>query len=228
MRYTVVLFIACWLSEWSLHGQKSFGRLALGGEISYDFAQYQAGMIPTLTPALVADVALSRLWIGGGLGREYYRPYEYYTWTGDIVERTEDGRLTPYYISTLRAFRPAYWTALFRLQYRLHRCQCVFLHAGLYADFFSPSTPEYIVFERAELRQAPFREIRRDQLFRLRTRSYEVGAGFNLLAHKFFRLTARPSIVVSEDPEVYTSGPGRITTARMTFGVQFGFRPNWP
>ncbi|MCS7037084.1 MAG: hypothetical protein RMJ33_09705 [Saprospiraceae bacterium] len=166
---------------------------------------------------------MGRFWAGAGIGREYYRPYQYYTWTGEIVERIEDGRPTPYYIATLRAFRPAYWTIPIRMQYRLHRCQCVYIHGGMYLDFFSDSPPERIVFEGAELRQAPLRQVRRDQLFLLRSRSYEVGVGFNLLANNFFRLMARPSVVVSEDPEIYTDGPGRITTARMTFGVQFGF-----
>lgn len=218
----IVLFAVCSLSSGPLLGQKDFGKLALGIETSFDFAQYQAGTIPRLIPAILTDVSLGRLWAGIGIGREYYRPYQYYTWTGEIVERLEGGRPTPYYVSTLRAFRPAYWTVPVRLQYRVHRCQCVYVHAGMYFDFFNDSPPERIVFEGAELRQAPLQQVRRDQLFLLRTRSYELGVGFNLLANDFLRLMARPSIVVSEDPEIYTDGPGRITTARMTFSVQFG------
>jgi len=210
------------LSVCNLFAQKDFGKWIVGLEASFDFAQYQAGSIPGLIPTVVTDVSLGRLSIGGGIGREYYRPYEYYTWTGRIVERMEGGRPVPYYVSTLRAFRPAYWSVPIRLQYRLHRCHCVFLHAGIAFDFFSNAPPEQVIFEGAELRQAPLQHIRRDQLFLPRTRSYEVGVGFNLLARDFFRLIARPSVVVSEDPEIYTDGPGRITTARMTFGVQMG------
>ncbi len=204
-------------------GQPSFGKWAIGLETGFDFAQYQAGTVPGIIPALITDVSVGPLWLGVGIGREYYRPYPYYTWTGEIVQRTEDGRPVPYYVSTLRAFRPAYWTVPVRVQYRLHRCQCVYVHVGAYFDFFSNAPPERILFEGAELRQAPFQQVRRDQLFRERTRSYEVGIGFNLLARDVFRLTARPSVVVSEDPEINTDGSGRITTARMTFGVQFGF-----
>ncbi len=225
MRYGSVfvwIFSICFNAHLSM-GQKTFGRYALGIETSFDFAQYQAGAIPSLIPALLVDVSVGRWGVGGGVGREFYRPYEYYTWTGAIVERIEEGRPVPYYVSTLRAFRPAYWTFPLRMQYRLHRCECVFLHAGMAFDVFSSATAERIVFEGAELRQAPFQQVRRDQLFYARTRSYEFGIGFNLLSRDFFRLTARPSVVVSEDPEIYTTGPGRVTTARMTFGVQWGF-----
>ncbi len=213
------LFLVCH----RLEGQRDLEVLSLGIETGFDFAQYQAGTIPFLIPAILSDVSVGRFRVGAGFGREYYRPYQYYTWTGEIVERLEDGRPTPYYVSTLRAFRPAYWVIPIRLQYRLHRCQCLYAHAGMSFDFFSDSTPESIVFEGAELRQAPLQEVRREQLFHLRTRSYEVGVGFYLLGNDFFRLIARPSLVVSEDPEIYTDGQGRITTARMTVGVQFGF-----
>ncbi len=219
-----ICFLASyWVFSGRLYGQKDFGKWAIGLEASFDFAQYQAGTIPGLIPAVVTDISFGRLWVGAGIGREIYRPYEYYTWTGEIVQRMEEGRPVPYYVSTLRSFRPAYWTVPVRLQYRLHRCHCVFVHVGAAFDFFSDTPPERIVFEGAELRQAPLQQVRRDQLFLLRTRSYEVGVGFNLLARDFFRLMARPSVVISEDPEIYTDGPGLITTARMTFAVQFGF-----
>jgi hypothetical protein len=50
------------------------------------------------------------------------------------------------------------------------------------------------------------------------------GIGFNLFRTEGFRLIARPSIVWSENPEVYrlfaTDAPRFIPTLRMNFGAQ--------
>lgn len=203
--------------------QKDFGMLMLGIEPSFDVAQYTKGLKPGMIPTFVVEGAIDRFSVGVGIGHEFYGEYEYYTWTGEIVNRVEDGNIVPHYVSTLRAFRPAYWTVPIRLQYRVHRCECVYLHAGMSFDFFNDSPAERIAFEGALLRQAPLTEVRRDQLFRQQTKSFDFGVGFNLYSTDVFRITARPSYVIHENPEIYTEGPDNITTFRITFGFQVGF-----
>jgi len=202
--------------------QKNFGKLVVGLEPGFDVSQYSDGLRPRMIPAFVVEASIGRLAIGTGIGTEMYREYEYYTWTGEIINRIENGNVVPHYVSTLRAFRPAYWTVPIRLQYRVHSCHCAFVHVGMSFDFFNDSPPERITFEGAQLRQAPLTEVRRDQLFKQQTKSYDFGVGFNLYANNTIRLTARPSYVRSENPEIYTTGPAWISTVRMTFGLQVG------
>lgn len=217
------LFVVLGSCLWPAQAQKNFGKLVVGLEPGFDVGQYTDGMKPRFVPIVITEVPIGRLSIGIGVGMEMYQEYEYYTWTGEIVDRVENGNIVPHYVSTLRAFRPAYWTVPIRLQYRVHSCQCAFVHAGMTLDFFNDNPPERIAFEGAQLRQAPLTEVRRDQLFRQRTQSYDIGFGFNLYANNFLRLTARPSYVFHENPEIYTTGPRWLRTVRMTFGVQFGF-----
>jgi len=222
MRRTCFLFFFLLLAG-TAPAQKDFGKLMLGIEPSFDVAQYTKGLKPGMIPTFVVEGAFDRLSLGVGIGHEFYSEYEYYTWTGEIINRIEGGTVVPHYVSTLRAFRPAYWTVPIRLQYRVHRCQCVYVHAGMSLDFFNDSPAERIAFEGAQLREAPLMEVRRDQLFRQQTKSYDIGVGFNLYSTDVFRITARPSYVIHENPEIYTEGPAHITTFRMTFGFQVGF-----
>lgn len=205
------------------NAQKDFGKFIVGIQTGLDVAQYTDGLKPTLIPEIQLEASFGRLSIGAGIGTERYRPYEYYTWTGEIITRIENNEPVPHYVSTLRAFRPAYWTVPVKINYRVHRCHCVFLHAGMSFDFFSARPKEEILFEGAQLRQAPLTEVRRDQLFKQKTISYDFGVGFNLYANDYFRIIARPTYVLSENPEIYTNAPDLISTVRMTFGVQFGF-----
>ncbi|MBK9338983.1 MAG: hypothetical protein IPM98_21570 [Lewinellaceae bacterium] len=217
----VLLLFACTCFASGVQAQKNFGKFIIGLESGFDVGQYTEGLKPRIIPALHAELPIGRLSVGAGIGTEVYREYEYYTWTGEIVERIENDKPVPHYVSTLRAFRPAYWTVPIQVNYRLHRCHCVFLHAGMTLDFFSDHPAERIAFEGAQLRQAPLTEVRRDQLFKQRTTSYNFGVGFNLYANDLLRITARPSYVLSENPEIYTNAPDYISTVRMTFGVQF-------
>ncbi|MEQ1745568.1 MAG: hypothetical protein ABMA02_09090 [Saprospiraceae bacterium] len=223
MRTKIFLWILLLGLAGPVSAQKGFGKIAVGIEPSFDVAQYTTGLKPGLVPALIVEAALDRLSLGVGIGHEFYGEYEYYTWTGQIIDRIEDGKIVPHYISTLRAFRPAYWTVPVRLQYRVHRCQCVYAYLGMAFDFFSDAPAERIAFEGAQLREAPLMEVRRDQLFKQQTKSFDFGIGFNLFSTDHFRITARPSYVISENPEIYTNAPDYVETFRMTFGFQVGF-----
>lgn len=206
-----------------LLAQKAFGKLVAGLEVGFDVNQFQAGTKPRFIPGFQVEVPIGSFSLGAGIGREIYYPYEYYTWTGEIVERIDNEKPTPYYVSNLHEFRPAYWTVPIKIDYRFHRCHCVYLHAGMTFDFFSDSPPDKITFEGAELREAPLTEVRRDQLFKKTTKSYEFGVGFKLHSNDYFRIVARPTFVISENPEIYSDGPEYLSTLRMTFGFQYAF-----
>ncbi len=203
--------------------QKAFGKLVAGLEMGFDVSQFTAGIKPRIIPGVQLEVPIGRLSIGAGLSREIYREYEYYTWTGQTIERIENEKPVTFYISDIHAFRPAYWSIPLKIDYRFHRCHCVFAHLGMTLDYFSDSPPDRVTFQGAETREAPLTEVRRDQLFKKSTKSYEFGIGFKLHSNDYFRLVARPSYVLSENPEIYTDGPKYLPTFRMMFGIQYAF-----
>lgn len=207
----------------NLQAQKGFGKLVGGLEVSFDVQQMTEGIKPRLIPSLQLEIPFGRLAIGAGFGREIYHEYEYYVYAGRTVERIENEKPVLYYVSDARAFRPAYWTLPLKVEYRFHRCQCVFVQAGVSFDFFDSNTPDRLVFHGAELLYQPYNELKHEQLFKKNTRSYTFGIGFNLLARGRFRLVARPAFVLSENPEIYTTAPKRLPTFRMNFAGQFAF-----
>jgi hypothetical protein len=166
---------------------------------------------------------MGRFSFGAGIGREIYYEYEYYTFTGQTIERIENEKPVTYYLADAHAFRPAYWSIPLKVDYRFLKCHCVYFHAGMTFDFFSDSPPESIVFQNAELDYQPYDQLERTQLFKKNTKSYEFGVGFKLHSNDYFRLVARPTMVWSENPEIYTDAPDYIPTFRMTFGAQYAF-----
>ena len=116
--------------------QKAFGKLVAGLDVNFDVNQFTDGLKPRLIPGVQVEVPIGRFSLGVGFGNEIYRPYEYYTYAGETIERIEDEKPVPYYVSDLHAFRPAYWTIPIKIDYRFHRCYCVFVHAGMTFDFF--------------------------------------------------------------------------------------------
>ncbi len=203
--------------------QQAFGKLVAGLEVGFDVAQYTAGIKPKLIPGIQVEAPLGRFSFGVGLGREFYNKYEYYTFTGQTTERLENEQPVLYYLADIHAFRPAYWTVPIKIDYRFHRCHCVYVHLGMTFDFFDDRPKEQLVFHNAEVRDRPLESVRRDLLFKTTTKSYELGIGFKLHSNDYFRIVARPSYVLSENPEIYTDAPKYIGTVRMTFGFQYAF-----
>lgn len=221
--FRLLLFSLFCLTAQAARAQQAFGKLVAGIETGFDVAQFSPGIKPRLIPGIQVEVPIGPISIGAGLSREIYREYEYYTWTGQTVERIENEQPVLFYVANIHAFRPAYWSIPLKIDYRFHKCHCVYAHLGMTFDFFSDSPPDRVTFEGAETRQAPLTEVRRDQLFKTRTKSYAFGVGFKLHSNDYFRLIARPTYVLSENPEIYTDGPKYLPTFRMTFGFQYAF-----
>lgn len=222
MKQLFAIAALCLLSLPS-NSQKAFGKLVVGLEMGFDVNQFTEGVKPRFIPGIQAEVPLGRFSFGVGLGREIYREYEYYTFNGQTRERIENEQPVTYYLADAHEFRPAYWSVPIKIDYRFHKCHCVYFHAGMTFDFFNDSPPDRVVFQNAEFRQQPLSEVGRELLFKQKTRSYEFGIGFKLHSNDYFRLIARPTYVLSENPEIYTDGPKYIPTLRMTFGAQYAF-----
>ena len=220
MKKNLFLFVFC-CAAWMVQAQKNFALLLGGLEVGFDVHQLTKGLKPRLIPGLQLEAALDRFAFGGGFGREIYHPYEYYVYTGQTTVRLEDQLPVTYYLADNRAFRPDYWTVPLYLKVYVHRCRCVYAQAGMTLDFFDADTPDELVFHNAEFRQQPLAELRHDQLFKARTKSYNFGIGFTLFSTDWLRFQARPSFVLSENPEIYTDGPERLPTFRMNFTAQF-------
>lgn len=222
MKPLLVITAVCLLSG-TLSAQKTFGKLVVGLEMGFDVAQLNDGIKPRFIPGLQVEAPLGRFSFGTGLGREIYYPYRYYTFNGQTIERIENEKPVTYFLADAHEFRPAYWSVPIKVDYRFLKCHCVYLHAGMTFDFFSDSPPDEVVFTNAELEQQPYDQLERTQLFKENTKSYEFGIGFKLHSNDYFRLVARPTMVWSENPEIYTDAPEYIPTFRMTFGAQYAF-----
>jgi hypothetical protein len=200
--------------------QRDFGKLVGGLEIGFDVSHLTTGETPRFIPSFQLEVPIESLAFGIGIGRKYYQAYDYPVFAGQVIQREENGVLVTRYKSNIRSFDPAYWTIPLKAEVRIHRCQCVYLQAGMSIDILDISTPDRLEFSGAELDFQSYNEFRHDQLFKKRTTSYTFGIGFNLFRTQGFRLIARPSIVWSENPEIYTEAPKFISTLRMNFGAQ--------
>ncbi len=222
MKHLFVL-VALSLFAPNLEAQKAFGKLVAGIEMGFDVNQFTEGIKPRFIPGIQVEAPVGRFSFGAGLGREIYYEYEYYVYTGQTIERIENEKPVTYYLSDAHAFRPAYWSIPLKVDYRFLKCHCVYLHAGMTFDFFSDSPPDRVVFRGAEVEYQPLTEVGRDLLFKKTTKSYEFGIGFKLHSNDYFRLVARPTVVWSENPEIYTDAPEYIPTLRMTFGAQYAF-----
>lgn len=217
----IALLIACCCLAQIGFAQKDFAKLVGGLEVGFDVSQLTDGEKPRLIPSFQVEVPIESLALGIGIGRKYFQEYEYPVFAGQIIQKEQDGVIVTRYKSNIRSFKPAYWTMPLKVEVRVHRCQCVYLQAGMAFNFQDVSTPDRLVFSGAELDFQSFNEFRHDQLFKKRTKDYSFGIGFNLFRSGGFRLTARPSIIWSENPEIYTEAPKFIPTLRMNFGAQF-------
>lgn len=222
MKY-LLCFAALILISPALRAQEAFGKLVAGVEVGFDVSQFTEGIKPRIIPGIQVEAPVGRFSFGTGISREIYYEYEYYVFTGQTVQRIENEQLVTYYLADAHAFRPAYWSIPLKIDYRFHKCHCVYLHAGMTFDFFSDSPPDKVTFQNAELRQQPLSEVGRELLFKQTTKSYEFGVGFKLHSNDYFRLVARPTMVWSENPEIYTDAPAYIPTFRMVFGAQYAF-----
>ncbi|MFN0215387.1 MAG: hypothetical protein ACKVT2_14110 [Saprospiraceae bacterium] len=222
MKKTSLIIALCCLAQWAF-SQRDFGKLIGGLEMSFDVSQLTDGFKPRFIPSFQLEIPIGSLAFGAGIGRKYYQDYEYGVSTGQTVQREESGAIVTYYLTNIREFKPAYWTVPLKAEVRVHRCQCVFLNAGMTIDFFDSGTQDRLVFSGAEVKQPWPYELRHDELIKKRTTTFTFGIGFNLFRTEGFRLTARPSIVWSENPEIYdlyADGPKYIPTLRMNFGAQ--------
>ena len=209
-----------------LYAQKSFGHVIIGLESGFDVAQFSKGIKARMSPALQAEVSLGPVSLGVGIGRKLYREYEFYSFTGETVERMVNGATQRYYLADLHSFKPAYWIVPLKINYRVHRCDCVYLHVGITFDNVDLGRPDIIKFRGAEFNQPYAVGVQRSQLVLPKTNTYEFGIGFNVFRRDYFRLTARPAYVLTENPEVYTDGPKMLPTLRFTFAAQFAiWRP---
>lgn len=192
--------------------------------MGFDVSQLTDGFKPRFIPSFQLEIPVGSLAFGAGIGREYYIDYEYALSTGQTVQREEGGATVTYYLANVREFNPAYWTVPLKAEVRFHKCRCVYAQFGMTLDFFDSGTPDRLVFSGAEYREPWPYELRHDDLFKKQTTSFSFGIGFNLFRTEGFRITARPSIVWSENPEVYklfADAPKYIPTLRMNFGAQF-------
>jgi hypothetical protein len=221
MKKWMLLIAVCCAAQGSF-AQRNFGKLVGGLEVGFDVRQLTTGNTPRLIPSFQLEMPIAGpLVVGVGIGREYYQGYEYYVFAGQVIQKEQNGVMVTLYKSNIRSFKPAYWTVPLKAEVRVHRCQCVYLQAGMTLDFLDVGTPDRLVFSGAELPQQLYESYRQDELFKKRTTSFMFGIGFNLFRTEGFRLIARPSVVWSENPEIYTEAPNFIPTLRMNFGAQF-------
>lgn len=220
-----LLFIAVLaLFGFGLYAQKSFGHLVIGLESGFDVAQFSKGLKARSLPALQLEASLGPVSIGVGIGRKSYREYEYSTYTGETTWREENGALKMFYLHNIHTFKPAYWIIPVKINYRVHKCDCVYLHAGIIFEKVDLGRPDIITFQGAEFDQKVGEGLERGQLIAPRTRSYEFGIGFNVFKRDYFRLTARPTLAYTESPDLYPlekGVPDFLPTLRFTFAAQF-------
>lgn len=225
MKKLALLTALCFLTLTGF-AQRDFGKLIGGLEMAFDVRQLTPGVTPRFIPSFQLEVPIQSLALGVGIGRKYYQAYEYPVFAGQVIQKEENGVMVTRYKSNIRNFDPAYWTIPIKAEVRIHRCQCVYLQAGMTIDILDVSTPDRLVFSGAELEFQSYNEFTHDQLFKKTTKSFNLGVGFNLFRTGGFRLIARPSIVWSENPEIYTEAPKYIPTLRMNFGAQFAIIQN--
>ncbi len=219
MKKFALLLTLCLIAQIGF-SQRDFGKLVGGLEVGFDVRHLTTGETPKLIPSFQLEMPIESFAFGVGIGRIYYGEYEYPVYAGQVIQREENGVLVTRYKSNIRSFNPAYWTVPLKAEVRIHRCQCVYLQAGMNVNILDSSTPDRLVFSGAELEFQSYNSFTHDQLFKKRTNSFNFGIGFNLFRTQGFRLIARPSIVWTENPEIYTEAPKYISTLRMNFGAQ--------
>lgn len=217
------LLIALLLLWGYLPAQRSFGNIVLGIESGFDVAQFSDGWRARMSPDVQAEFSLGPVSVGAGFGMKIYPEFTYYTYTGKTIIRDQGGVHTLRYLYDQRAFVPKYWTIPLKINIRVHRCDCVYLHAGLIFNNLNLNKPDKVVFSGAEFDQPGTPDVHAYQLVKQHTKTIELGVGFNVFRRDFFRLVARPAYVLSENPQLIGDAPHWLPTLRFTFGAQFGF-----
>jgi len=202
--------------------QSSFGKFIVGIESGFDVAQFSEGLKAQASPYLQAEVPFWKFSIGAGFGKKYYPDYEFYTSSGAMTEREVNGAIVRYYLADLHAFKPQYWIVPVKINFRVHKCDCVWLHAGMIFDIADKSKPDEILYRNAEFDQPVNQGLTSEQLTASRAQSVELGIGFNLFQRDRFRLTARPAYVLTRNPEIYNDAPDWLPTLRFSFAAQAG------
>jgi hypothetical protein len=202
--------------------QSSFGKFIVGIESGFDVAQFSEGLKAQVSPYLQAEVPFWKFSIGAGFGKKYYPDYEFYTSNGAMTEREVNGAIVRFYLADLHAFKPQYWIVPLKVNFRVHKCDCVWLHAGMIFDIADKSKPDEILYRNAEFDQPVNQGVTSEQLTASRTQSVELGIGFNLFQRDRLRLTARPAYVLTRNPEIYNDAPDWLPTLRFSFAAQAG------
>ena len=222
MKKNLICFLVATAFCAKLSAQSSFGRVIIGIESAFDVAQFSEGIKAKGSPYLQAEIPLWKFSVGAGFGKKYYPDYEFYTSNGAMTEREVNGAIVRYYLADLHSFRPEYWIVPLKLNFRMHKCDCVYLHAGMIFDIADKSRPDEILYTNAEFEQPINQGLTSEQLTQNRTRAVEFGIGFNLFRRDRFRLTARPAYVFTRNPEVYNDAPDWLPTLRFSFAAQAG------
>jgi hypothetical protein len=203
-----------------LRAQDPIGKIIVGFETSFDVQHFRDGTTPRFIPGFQMEIPFWKFSVGIGISKKYYRNYEYLFYTGRTEEVLVNEQPTIQYISDIRAFKPDAWAIPIKINYRFVKCNCVYLHAAAIFETLDTRKPEHTVFNDARTTEQPAGFLHRERLFRRHTTSYEFGIGFKLHSSERFRVFARPTFVLSQNPEIYH--PDRyLPTLRMTFGAQY-------
>lgn len=222
MKKNLISALTVLLLQNAISAQSSFGKIIVGVESAFDVAQFSEGIKAMASPYLQAEVPFWKFSIGAGFGKKFYPDYEFYTSNGAMTEREVNGAIVRYYLADLHSFKPEYWIVPVKVNFRVHKCDCVYLHAGMIFDIADKSSPDEILYTNAEFEQPINQGLTSDQLTQNRTQSVELGVGFNLFRRDRFRLTARPAYVLTRNPEVYNDAPDWLPTLRFSFAAQAG------
>ena len=222
MKKNLLSALALLLFSHATPAQSSFGKVIVGIESAFDVAQFSEGIKAKASPYFQAEIPFWKFSVGAGFGKKFYPDYEFYTSNGAMTEREVNGATVRYYLADLHSFQPEYWIVPVKLNFRVHKCDCVYLHAGMIFDIADKSGPDEILYTNAEFDQPINQGLTSDQLTKNRTRSIELGVGFNLFQRDRLRLTARPAYVLTSNPEVYNDAPDWLPSLRFSFAVQAG------
>ena len=222
MKKNLLAALVLLLIGYSVSAQSSFGKVIIGVESAFDVAQFSEGLKAKASPYFQAEIPFWKFSLGAGFGKKFYPDYEFYTSNGAMTEREVNGAIVRYYLADLNSFRPEYWIVPIKVNFRVHKCDCVYLHAGMIFDIADKSRPDEVLYTNAEFEQPINQGLTSDQLTQNQTRSIEFGIGFNLFKRDRFRLTARPAYVLTSNPEVYNDAPNWLPTLRFSFSAQAG------
>jgi hypothetical protein len=218
-RSTLVLLVLALTLR--LDAQTPIGKMVVGIEAGFDVQHFSRDITPRVLPTVQVEYPVGKFSFGFGLSKKIFRDFNYPYATGLTEQALVGEEWKTFFLYEEREFDLGYWSIPVKANYRF-RCNCMYLHGGVSFDFLDTRKPERTVggYYRAE--EALPNELTREKLMKPRTRSYELGMGFKLHANDFFRLVARPTYVLSENPMIDSENPF-ISTLRMTFGVQYAF-----